>query len=1157
MSDFVHLHLHTEYSLVDGVVRLRPLVEQVAMIGMPAVAVTDHSNLFGVVKFYRAAEKAGVKPVIGADVLIRNPAEDQTPFRSVLLCQNTDGYRNLARLLTRAQLHGHHHGEALLLYEWLAEYAEGLIVLSGGIHGDVGRALLSGRREGAEERLAWWTRHFPDRYYLELQRTEREFEEDYIDLAVDLAGSHDCPVVATNDVRFVRSDEFGSHEARVCIHDGYVLNDPRRPRLYTEQQYLKSPGEMCELFSDLPEALRNTVEIATRCNVQLQFDQVFLPSFPIPEEETVESYLGRQAAAGLDRKLRAHGTAPGRDLQVYQDRLARELDVIDQMGYPGYFLIVADFVRWAKENEIPVGPGRGSGAGSLVAYALDITGLDPLRYDLLFERFLNPERVSLPDFDIDFCMEGRDRVIEYVAERYGHDRVCQIITLGTMAARAVVRDTGRVLGHPYGFVDRIAKMIPFEIGMTLDKALGMDKELQALYRDDEEVNELIDLALSLEGLARNAGRHAGGVVIAPSTLTDFTPLYCEERGGGVVTQFDKDDVEAIGLVKFDFLGLRTLTIIDWAVKTINKRRKKENENPIDINALPMDDERTFELLRARGTTAVFQLESRGMKDLIRHMQPGNFEDVIALVALFRPGPLQSGMVEDYMDRKHGRSQVEYADPALEPILKPTYGVILYQEQVMQIAQDLAGYSLGGADLLRRAMGKKKPEEMAKQRAIFVKGAEARGVKTRVASYIFDLMEKFAGYGFNKSHSAAYALLAYQTAWLKAHYPAEFMAAVLSGDMDNTDKLVVLVDEIRNMGLSLLSPDINASNYHFQAMDPGTILYGLGAIKGAGRKAVETLVADREANGPYADLLDACVRSDLHKVNRKVFEGLIMAGAFDGLEDNRAALLTQLPEALRVAEQHTRDCRSGQIGLFGGTGGSGDSRTVALPDVPPLETGARLRAERESLGLFLTGHPLDPYREEVRRMISCWISEVPARVTHVAAPRSNGYRRQPEQDCVLAGLIMSARRRGGRMAFGVLDDGTGRVEVALFEKAYAQYAETLESDDILIIEGGIGVDNFSGGYRLNVRRMMSLDEARAEYARRLEIELAPGSDGLVSSLRDILSPYRNGPCPVYLHYDSPGGKLCLALSERWQVRPSEQLTRSLQELDCVTKVQLHY
>ena len=787
MNDtFVHLHLHTEYSLVDGVVRVRPLVEQVAAGGMPAVAVTDHSNLFGVVKFYRAAEKAGVKPVIGADVLIRNPAEDQAPYRAVLLCQNVDGYRNLARLLTRSQLHGHQHGEALLLYEWLAEYADGLIALSGGIGGDVGQALLSGRRDGANELMAWWLRHFPDRYYLELQRTQREFEEDYIDLAVDLAGTHDCPVVATNDVRFVRPEEFGSHEARVCIHDGYVLNDPRRPRSYTEQQYLKSPEEMCELFSDLPEALQNTVEIAMRCNVEMQFDQVFLPGFPIPDGETVESYLGRQAATGLEHKLQAHGTAPGNDLKVYQERLSRELDVIDQMGYPGYFLIVADFIRWAKENEIPVGPGRGSGAGSLVAYALDITGLDPLRYDLLFERFLNPERVSLPDFDIDFCMEGRDRVIEYVAQRYGHDQVCQIITLGTMAARAVVRDVGRVLGHPYGFVDRIAKMIPFEIGMTLEKALQMDKELQALYRDDDEVNELIDLARSLEGLARNAGKHAGGVVIAPSPLTDFTPLYSEERGGSVVTQFDKDDVEAIGLVKFDFLGLRTLTIIDWAVKTINRRREKEGEPLTDINALPMDDQKAFELLRARGTTGVFQLESRGMKDLMRRMQPDSFEDVIDLVALFRPGPLQSGMVDDYMDRKHGRSPVAYSHPSLEPILKPTHGVILYQEQVMQIAQDLAGYSLGGADLLRRAMGKKKPEEMAQQRAIFVEGAQTRGVKTRIASYIFDLMEKFAGYGFNKSHSAAYALLAYQTAWLKAHYPAEFMAAVLSADMDNTD-----------------------------------------------------------------------------------------------------------------------------------------------------------------------------------------------------------------------------------------------------------------------------------------------------------------------------------------------------------------------------------
>jgi DNA polymerase-3 subunit alpha len=829
---FVHLRLHTEYSLNDSVVRVPELIAAVAAGGMPAVAVTDEGNLFAMVKFYREALRAGVKPLIGVDLLVGEEAERQAPTRLTLLCQSQAGYRNLARLVSRTYLEGQARGAPRLERSWLTRDAlAGLIALSGGTEGEVGRALINARPEDAARVLQAWLELFPGRFYLEVQRLGRPFEETYIAAAVALGAQHAVPLVATNDVRFLKPAEFESHEARVCIHDGALLADATRVRRYSRQQYLRSAQEMAALFADLPEALANTVQIARRCSLTLNLGEARLPQYPLPAGVSTEGYLREQAARGLGERL----AASARDSAGYQERLGTELDVICQMGFAGYFLIVADFIRWARENGVPVGPGRGSGAGSLVAYSLRITDLDPLEHELLFERFLNPERVSMPDFDIDFCMEGRDRVIGYVAQKYGPERVSQIITYGTMAAKAVVRDVGRVLGMSYGFVDRIAKLVPFELGITLEAALQKEPELQRLYQGEEEVRNLIDLARSLEGLTRNAGMHAGGVVIAPSVLTDFTPLYRDASGGAVVTQFDKDDVEAAGLVKFDFLGLRTLTIIERAVALINRDRAAGSA-PLKVSALPMDDAPTYALLKACRTTAVFQLESRGMKDLVRRLQPDRFEEIVALVALFRPGPLQSGMVDDFINRKHGRGEgpIDYLHPRLEPILKPTYGVILYQEQVMQIAQVLAGYTLGGADLLRRAMGKKKAEEMALQRSVFVRGATERGVREHVAAHIFDLMEKFAGYGFNKSHSAAYALLSYQTAYLKAHHPAAFMAAVLSADMDNTDKVVTLIKECTDMDLEVHPPEVNSSHYEFVASDARRIRYGLGRCVAWGR-----------------------------------------------------------------------------------------------------------------------------------------------------------------------------------------------------------------------------------------------------------------------------------------------------------------------------------
>jgi DNA polymerase-3 subunit alpha len=1155
---FVHLHVHSEYSLVDGVCRVKPLVKQAAAQKMPALAITDQSNLFAMVKFYRAALAQGIKPIIGVDCRIHDEDQPDNPSRLILLCQNEVGYHHLARLVTRSYQHGQHRGIPIMHKAWLMDATEGLIALSGGREGDVGRSLLSSNISQAEQQLAFWQQLFPERFYLELIRTERSGEEQYLHASIDLAQKHSVPVVATNDVRFVERDDFEAHEARVCIGEGRVLDDPRRPKLYSDQQFLRSPEQMAELFADIPEALENTVEIAKRCNLELTLGKNFLPDFPVPEDQTIETYFYGQSKDGLKQRIDFLKSADGlaADEQEYHDRLQVELDVIAKMGFPGYFLIVADFIRWAKQNGVPVGPGRGSGAGSLVAYALGITDLDPIRYELLFERFLNPERVSMPDFDVDFCMEGRDRVIEYVSSRYGSDKVSQIITYGSMAAKAVVRDVGRVMGHPYGFADRIAKLIPFEIGMTLDKALEQEEELKKLYDEDEEVRALIDLAQSLEGLARNAGKHAGGVVIAPSVLTDFTPLYCEEGGGGLVTQLDKDDVEAVGLVKFDFLGLRTLTIIDWALDNIHAL----TGDRVDISRIDQNDSLAFDLLKRCETTAVFQLESRGMKELIKRLQPDCFEDIIALVALFRPGPLQSGMVDDFINRKHGRAVVEYPHPALEPILKPTYGVILYQEQVMQIAQVLAGYTLGGADMLRRAMGKKKPEEMAKQRSVFTEGAKNNAVEEKVATYIFDLMEKFAGYGFNKSHSAAYALLSYQTAWLKAHYPAAFMAAVLSADMDNTDKVVNLVHECREIGLEIMAPDINQSSYSFTVKDEKTILYGLGAIKGVGEAAIEGIITQREQGGIFSSITDLCKRSDLRKLNRRVLEALIQAGAMDSLDKNRAALIQNLDATLQIADQHEHNSNAGQADMFGL-----DEQPQLLPSAPDTQQNIhhwtdeqRLSAEKQALGLYLTGHPIDRFDTDVDQFTTHRLAEINALQQAGPSPGDTNSTRSAR----VAGLvdnIQTRNTRRGRMATILLDDKTGRLEISLFNETYEQYGQYLGKDRIIVVEGDLGLDHYTGNMRLTAKHVMPLDLAREQYARYLMVSFAAGqaSRSFMQSLQDCLKPFCPGRCPVKIFYNNENASTALQLGEEWQLSPTESLIQSLKHLLGDDNVRLVY
>ena len=1167
-APFVHLHLHSEFSLVDGTVRIKSLVEKTRELGMPAVAVTDQHNLFALVKFYRAAEAAGIKPIIGADVLLRHPDDPEHISRLVLLCQDKKGYLNLCELLSRGYIEGQHHGVPYLRNDWIAQSAEGLIALSAGREGDIGQAILNNHPNRAKQLAQYWMRLFPDRFYIEIQRTGREQEQAYEAAALNLASKLGLPVIASNDVRFLEKSDFSGHEARVCIHDGRLLSDKRRERRYSEEQYFKSPEEMQELFSDLPEALENTFHLAQRCNLEMEFDTYHLPHFPTLDQLDVETHLRQESEAGLTNRLKQHAATRQHPEEEYAARLALELDVINKMGFPGYFLIVADFIRWARHQDIPVGPGRGSGAGSLVAYALGITDLDPLVHELLFERFLNPERVSMPDFDVDFCMEKRDLVIDYVAQTYGRDQVSQIITFGSMAAKAVVRDCGRVLGHGYGFVDSIAKMIPMTLGITLEQALKDEPQLKKRYDEEEDTRAIVDLAMSLEGLKRNAGKHAGGVVIAPSKLTDFTPLYCEAGGGSIVTQFDKNDVETIGLVKFDFLGLRTLTIIDWALKTINRQRADDGEAAIELEKLPLNDPEAFRLLQACQTTAVFQLESRGMKDLIRKLVPDSFDEIVALVALFRPGPLESGMVGDYIDRKHGRSTVVYPHPELEPILKPTYGVILYQEQVMQIAQLLGGYTLGAADILRRAMGKKDPAEMARQRLVFVEGAVPRGVDEDLANLIFDQMETFAGYGFNKSHSAAYALIAYQTAWLKAHYQAAFMAAVLSSDMDTTDKVDDFIHECRDMKLTVLPPDINSSHHAFTVKDDSTIHYGLGAIKGVGHAAIDIIENEREAHGPYRDLADFCTRMDLQKVNRRAMDVLIRSGTMDALDpdQNRARMLHELPASIQAAEQSQRDRESGQSDMFGsvgpgsaGPGGVSESsgsemqapRSMEHHAIMPWTKLQGLQGERTTLGLYLTGHPVELQMRDLSSFTTCKLGDIEARMSTEAKGQRRG------TPMVLAGLVRTIRRRSNRGGFVAIEDHSGRLEVALFDEAWSLYVDMLNKDEIIVIEGRVATDDFSGGFRMTAQKVMTLSAAKSRFARGIQVTLREPEEDFCTVLQSTFMPYRNGSGQVWLDYTNARARARLELGEEWGVQVCEELVAALGELEPVSDARLIY
>ncbi len=1146
MSDarFVHLNVHTEFAIVDSTIRIPALIQRVKELNMPAVAITDMNNVFATIKFFNGAKKAGIKPIIGADVWV--VGEDEQVFEVTLLCQDRTGYLNLSQIISHAQYHRNEQHQPVVSTEFLFQHHEGLIVLADSIHSDFGQQIVNQKLEAAVDLMLQWKQVFADRYYVAVAQINRPNEQNFNSAAIYMAAHQNVPMVASGRCRFLELDDFNAHEARICINRGNVLADPNRPKDYTEEQYVKSSTEMQALFQQFPVMLENSYEIAKRCNLDFNFKDYYLPDFPIPAGMTIDSYFAQLCRDNLNEFLQTHGPDPSYSEQDYHDRLDHEIKVILDMGFPGYFLIVSDFIRWSKDNQIPVGPGRGSGAGSLVAYVLQITNLDPLKYELLFERFLNPERISMPDFDVDFCMDRRDEVIAYVADKYGKEKVSQIITYGSMNAKAVIRDAGRVLGYPYPVVDGIAKLIPNDLGITLTESLKKAPELSQLYDEDDEAQEVIDLSLKLEGLKRNVGKHAGGVVIAPSAISDFCPVYVEENSQSVVSQFDKDDVESIGLVKFDFLGLRTLTIIDWALQSI----EAETGKLLDIDTIPLDDKKTFALLRSARTTSVFQLESSGMQGLIGRLRPDSFEDIIALVALYRPGPLDSGMVDTYVKCKHGLETPNYLHETLTDILKPTYGVILYQEQVMQIAQVLSGFTLGGADILRKAMGKKIHEVMAQQKQIFIDGAVERDVDGELAAEIFSQIETFAGYGFNKSHSAAYALVSYQTAYLKAHYPVHFMAAVLSADLDNTEKVVHQLFDIRSFKIKVSPPDINESVYKFKAKGQ-RIIYGLGAIKGVGEGAIEEVVLAREQAGEFKSFQDLCTRVNLRKVNKRTLEALIRAGAFDQLHGNRRQLLDGMEQVVKAADQMSKDRDSGQFDLFGNAAGNSSYQAIDLPAVAEDEELERLLAEKTVVGTFLSGHPLQLASSCLSHVITFELAKFHEMNIKNAKPK----------DFRVLGMVTGVRPGfKGKMKVRIIDQ-SGVFEFSLSEQYFYEYQPLLEANSMIMVEGTAGMKSFKGKdgqpdneiFVTSVNQLFSVEEAVALYCERICFVSQDNSAQLPHDINQLLQKHGRGKAQLYVHYKKAGQKINLKLSEQHKIRPSYSLLTEALSKDSIQQV----
>ena len=1127
---FVHLDVNTEYTLGRSTIRQDKLMDACIEMDMRAFAVTEHNNLFSAYKLYKSSQKNGIKYIVGSTITIVDKKE-RTKSKLSLLCENEIGYKNLCALITQSYTKGLKNNEPVIDLKWLDGQTEGLIAISSYNSGYFQQSKSSDLTISSEKVIIL-KNLFPERLFVSISRMGIPNEEKINQSMIDLSSKCNIPIVAVNNPIFIEKDDFISLDARVCIDKGMILDDERRTKDYTSEQYLKSPAEMADLFADIPEALSNTVVIAEMCNFGFGNSDHVLPDFKTPEEYSIDEYLEEESKKGLQKilsdNLENHST--------YKKRLNDEIKIIKKTGFAGYFLIVADFVKWSRDQNIPVGPGRGSGPGSLVAYSLGITDIDPIEHDLIFERFLNPERISMPDFDIDFCVNGRDRVIDYVNQKYGDEKVSQIITYGTLSARAVVRDVGRILGYPYGMVDRVAKMIPFEIGITLNDALKKSNELAEKYEDDDDIQAIVDLSLKLEGLVRNAGTHAGGVVIAPSNLSDFMPLFKVDDDEGTVTQFDKDDAESIGLIKFDFLGLKTLTVIQKTVELINF----SSDSPMNIKDISLEDQVTYKLLSSARTVGIFQLESPGMRDLIERMQPSRFEDIIALVALFRPGPLQSGMVDDFIERKKGGETkiIDYLHPSLEPILKPTYGVIVYQEQVMQIAQTLSKYTQGSADILRKAMGKKIPEEMAKQKDVFIQGAIENNIPEASARRIFELIEKFAGYGFNKSHSVSYALIAYQTAYLKAHYPTEFFAASLTYDMENTDKLIRIKEDCESFEIEVKPPCINHSAYEFSVWKQDEIRYALGAIKGIGRSISEAIYKERKQNGEFKTIFDFCSRLSSEKPSKRTLEALVKCGAMDAFGENRSTLLNSIQIALSYSNKLNHEQSAGQTNLFYSESDE-DQNLPELSRAKELQVDEKLGFEYATLGFYFSGHPFDAYRNDCKHFTGYNISSL-KRMLDSKKRESYG---NNNAIIDLAGLVSDVKRRGNNLAFKI-DDGTAMIEGIVFGERMESLKGFIRNSQLLFLRGKLRFDSYADMWQLVIEEASPLEELISNKAKKLVIRCDPNFNP--KKLQKILKSHTPGKCSVQLNYLNDVNQTRMSLGDEWKVNPTKQLRETLAE-----------
>ena len=1127
---FVHLDVNTEYTLGRSTIRQDQLMDACIEMDMRAFAVTEHNNLFSAYKLYKSSQKNGIKYIVGSTITIVDKKE-RTKSKLSLLCENEIGYKNLCALITQSYTKGLKNNEPVIDLKWLDGQTEGLIAISSYNSGYFQQSKSSDLTISSEKVIIL-KNLFPERLFVSISRMGIPNEEKINQSMIDLSSKCNIPIVAVNNPIFIEKDDFISLDARVCIDKGMILDDERRTKDYTSEQYLKSPAEMADLFADIPEALSNTVVIAEMCNFGFGNSDHVLPDFKTPEEYSIDEYLEEESKKGLQKilsdNLENHST--------YKKRLNDEIKIIKKTGFAGYFLIVADFVKWSRDQNIPVGPGRGSGPGSLVAYSLGITDIDPIEHDLIFERFLNPERISMPDFDIDFCVNGRDRVIDYVNQKYGDEKVSQIITYGTLSARAVVRDVGRILGYPYGMVDRVAKMIPFEIGITLNDALKKSNELAEKYEDDDDIQAIVDLSLKLEGLVRNAGTHAGGVVIAPSNLSDFMPLFKVNDEEGTVTQFDKDDAESIGLIKFDFLGLKTLTVIQNTVELINFSA----DSPMNIKDISLEDQVTYKLLSSARTVGIFQLESPGMRDLIERMQPSRFDDIIALVALFRPGPLQSGMVDDFIERKKGGETkiIDYLHPSLEPILKPTYGVIVYQEQVMQIAQTLSKYTQGSADILRKAMGKKIPEEMAKQKDVFIQGAIENNIPEASARRIFELIEKFAGYGFNKSHSVSYALIAYQTAYLKAHYPTEFFAASLTYDMENTDKLIRIKEDCESFEIEVKPPCINHSAYEFSVWKKDEIRYALGAIKGIGRSISEAIYKERKQNGEFKTIFDFCSRLSSEKPSKRTLEALVKCGAMDAFGENRSTLLNSIQIALSYSNKLNHEQSAGQTNLFYSESDE-DQNLPELRRAKELQVDEKLGFEYATLGFYFSGHPFDTYRNDCKHFTGYNISSL-KRMLDSKKRESYG---NNNAIIDLAGLVTDVKRRGNNLAFKI-DDGTAMIEGIVFGERMESLKGFIRNSHLLFLRGKLRFDSYADMWQLVIEEASPLEELISNKAKKLVIRCDPNFNP--KKLQKILKSHTPGKCSVQLNYLNDVNQTRMSLGDEWKVNPTKQLRETLAE-----------